>query len=502
MIRSLPLAILCLEICLLIPALDLLPVWTDEAFTVRTVALPLHEIIPVVQRDIHPPLYFILLHYWEELPLPWNGVAALRAFSVLWALLATFLLDWFWLRSSSDRLVRWLTLSLFAFSPCLLLYSRMARSYSMQVALVLLSLGLLQRWMKEPRSWLTACGAWVAVLSLLYTHYVPGVALMAGFVVVAWRPLGRLRVAAFSLAVLAGYAPWSISLLDALRRWGQGGSFSASYALTGSAFLEQFLKLGYGLTSLTIGESFLPISLLLIPVFLLLAIRGARMPAFSRQLTTLLAIAAVVGYLGVQRWVSFPFIPARLLWLLPFLALATGSGISRLESPLVRNGIILTILLSYLSSDILYFRRENYLNLGYAAPIREIATTLNAQARPDDLILMDPYNTDCQALEVYLTGTAPVIVLDEKGGPVASGRIPDAHSVWIVRNTRDISPGHATTAMESAACAGRSRWDTFLEPYPSWEHAAMKLMRIQPASDYFYQFTRCTSNNPKERNKK
>jgi hypothetical protein len=488
--------LLCLAACLLFSTLDLLPVWSDEAFTLKTIALPVRQIIPIVQHDIHPPLYYILLRQWNKLPLPWIGVAALRAFSALWALLAIILLDLFWTRSLTG-LTHWLSLSLFALSPCLLLYGRMARSYSMQVALVLLSVGLFQRWMKRPRSWLLGCGASAAALALLYTHYVPGVAVIAGFVVVGWRILGPARIAAFSLAVGAGYLPWAISLWEALRRWGEAGSFASSYSLTGNLALEQFLKLSFGLISLTIGETFTVVSLLLVPVILLLAILGARTPEFSRGLTALLGIAACVAYLGVSRWVSFPFLPARLLWLLPFLCLAVGLGISHLPRPALRNGVLAAILISYVASDISYFCRENFLNLGYAAPLREIAATLNSQARRDDLILMDPYNTDSQALRLYLTAPAPVIVLDARGASDAHGRITTARTVWIVRNVRDISPGHTTTDIQDAACQGRSRRDTLLEPYAPWQRVALEVAGIHPAPRYFYQVAVCASDNLK-----
>ena len=78
---------------------------------------------------------------------------------------------------------------------------------------------------------------------------------------------------------------------------------------------------------------------------------------------------------------------------LPFLSLAAALGISHLPWPPIRTGVAAAVLLSYLSSDMLYFRRENFLNPGYTAPLPEIAATLNAKAHPEDLILVDGYNT-------------------------------------------------------------------------------------------------------------
>jgi uncharacterized membrane protein len=482
-----PFAILLLQACLLFSALDLLPAWSDEAFTLKTVAHPVREIIPIVQRDIHPPLYYLLARQWQRLPLPWTGLPALRALSALWALAATVLLDLFWTRIW-DPGARRLALCLFALSPCWLLYGRMARSYSMQAALMLLSLGLLQRWMKRPNSWALGCGTWAAMLALLYTHYIPGIAVMAGVMLVAWRPLGPARLAALCLATAAGYAPWAISLIDAMHRWGQAGSFSSSYASTGSVLREQMLKVAYGAISLTIGESFLVGSLLVVPVILWLAWRGIRGPEFPPFLVGILAIATGVGYLGVSRWVSYPFIPARLLWLLPFLVLALALGITSIRRTAWRRGAMAVVLVSFLSSDIQYFRRENFLDPGYTSPVREIAATLNAQAQSNDLILLDSYNTDFQALQVYLKSSAPSIVLDRNSGPLPSG-----HTIWIVRNTRDVSPGQSTLEAERAACAGRFQEESFLEPYPQWERTAMKIAGIQPAPQFFYQLTRCTA---------
>lgn len=479
--------LLCLQAGLTFPSLGLLPLWGDELSTSRAIAHPIAEILTVVSRDIHPPLYFVLLHDWQALPLPWSGIAALRAFSVLWALLATLLLDRFWTRSLQPA-QRWLALLIFAVSPCLLLYGRMARSYSMQMALSLLALAMLQRWARHPRSAISAAAALASLLGVLYTHYLPGLALLAGFVLTTWNAIGTARMAAFLLATGAGYAFWAATLLHAVGQWWHTRSFSSGYAITGNRWLEHLVKLGFGAVSLTIGESFFALSLALAPLVLLLAIWGAeRLPRPTRWL---LAIAAPVGYLGASRWVSYPFIPARLLWLLPFLCVLVALGISRLRRPLYRNGAILLILLSYASSDILYFRRTNFLNLGYAAPLPEITALLNREAQPSDLILVDSYNTDDQ---VILAGISVSAARSAIPGDISNARdrIRSAQAVWIVRNTRDVSPGGITARLQSEACAGRSQRVLLFEPFAPWQELALKIARIRPVPTHFYQITEC-----------
>src|SRR5579871_2602198 len=145
----LPLALLA-QAFLLFHHLDLLDAWGDEIFTLNVVARPIPEIVPILQNDIHPPLYFFLVHAWRQLPLPWTGIAALRAFSAVFALLSTVLFDQFWLRRWRPA-HRCTGLALFVFSPCLLLYGRMARSYSLQTALATVAVFFLWRWAKDPR---------------------------------------------------------------------------------------------------------------------------------------------------------------------------------------------------------------------------------------------------------------------------------------------------------------------------------------------------------------
>src|SRR5260370_22751632 len=80
----------CLALCLVVQALllfwrlDILPVWGDEQFTLDTSAQPLFRIAALVRDDIHPPLYYFLVHYWLELPWSAEPIVKARAFSGLW----------------------------------------------------------------------------------------------------------------------------------------------------------------------------------------------------------------------------------------------------------------------------------------------------------------------------------------------------------------------------------------------------------------------------------
>src|SRR6516162_4975229 len=78
-----------LQALLLLSNLDLLDPWNDEWFTLTTVPEPLSQLVSTVAGNIHPPLYFVLLHYWIQLPWTVSPVAIMRTMSVVWTLVAT-----------------------------------------------------------------------------------------------------------------------------------------------------------------------------------------------------------------------------------------------------------------------------------------------------------------------------------------------------------------------------------------------------------------------------
>ena len=131
--------------------LDLLEPWGDELFTLDTAPQSLEQIGSIVADNIHPPLYFYLLHFWIQGPWPGSLLVKMRAMSAVWGLLATIIFYVLWVRKE-ERPVQRSFLLVWTLSPCFLLYARMARSYTMQLTLALVAIYAAVRWAEQLRN--------------------------------------------------------------------------------------------------------------------------------------------------------------------------------------------------------------------------------------------------------------------------------------------------------------------------------------------------------------
>src|SRR5436190_10016707 len=166
------LLILALQTMLLFYDLDLLRMWGDESFTVKTVQLQPGEIARVLAGDMYPPLYYVLAHYWIQIPWPASVLMKARALSIVFLLLATVAFDRLWLRDFDGGVRIWF-LCLWTFSPFLVLYSRMARYYTLQLLLCSLVVHSAVRLIGDPRSKRHLLLYTVTCVLLLYVHYLP-----------------------------------------------------------------------------------------------------------------------------------------------------------------------------------------------------------------------------------------------------------------------------------------------------------------------------------------
>jgi hypothetical protein len=161
--------------------------------------------------------------------------------------------------------------------------------------------------------------------------------------------------------------------------------------------------------------------------------------------------ATTIAFLDATRWVSFPFMGARLLFLLPLLLVAVAAGITTKH----RLGTILGVILFTvnLAGVGTYYEATDLLNPAYLVPSQRIANKIALHSRSEDTaVWIDALNFDGTTLEYYLPKNFRVRWLASPESVSAARAELDAgaiHHVWFVRSSHDVSPDHVFEKLES-----------------------------------------------------
>jgi len=199
-------------------------IWFDEAYTVGAVRNGFADMYAHVTRDVHPPLYYLLLWLWAR--VFGSGFPALRIFSVLFAA-ALPLLGFTHLRRDFGERVGFLFSVFTAFSFTVFKYALQIRMYSMAAFLCALTAIYAYRFFKSGS---TRAAVLFVLFSLLasYTHYFAfitagmiNLALLIAFIRAKNRG-GIKRMIAAALSQLALYA-YGIYLLIKQATYGGAG---------------------------------------------------------------------------------------------------------------------------------------------------------------------------------------------------------------------------------------------------------------------------------------
>jgi len=417
--------------------IDLLPIWGDERYTLETARLPPWRILEALRADVHPPLYYFLVKGWLKLPLPGSELARARALSVLFALLATVAVYRLWLGNSSfgDRC---LFLGLWVGSPFLLLYARMARSYTLQLLLAVIAIRTARDWLRWPHNARAAARYVLAAVILLYTHYLPGLAVVTGTALVGlcrrqWKQL--LPLAAIALA----YAPWLRTLIETSGMVARG----QPYQVSGNIFVATAVRVAYTFAAFNFGES-IPLWGIILAAGVSPALLWALWKAWRRMNRVPLLFLAVGGiaYFGASAWVTFAFVGARLLFLLPFYYLFLLRGLdTRRTAGLAAYAALVIVACGGLGS---YHGKRDFLNKGYLVDYAAIAGRVAARSGGEPaLVLLDSHVSDAgYALhEAGFRGRIEILNsaenFDRALAEIHHHRPP---LVWYIRYGRDLTP--------------------------------------------------------------
>lgn len=175
-------------------------IWHDEGFTMMLISRNPAEIWAGSGRDVHPPLFYELLHGWTQ--IFGRSELAARSMSAV-AGLATIYVCYLLVKRYFSRQAASIVLLLLALAPFLIRYSQEARMYGLLGLFTISATYVLLRYLEKRNNnrWLIAYALLMA--AGLYTHY-----------------FTALVVAAHWLYVMTLEMPW---------RWRFGKSFWLSW---------------------------------------------------------------------------------------------------------------------------------------------------------------------------------------------------------------------------------------------------------------------------------
>ena len=343
----------------------------------------------------HPPLYYVLLHYWNE--AFGEAEPLVRLFSVPSGILmipVTYVLG----ARLFNRYAGVVAAFVVAASPQLIFYSREARMYSIATLFGLLALYLFIRAAQDVRLRVWPGLAVILVVGV-YLDYSVLLALVAmdAYLLFTWRRRGRAAAYALGLqAVLAAVLlPWLLTsqgVASSLPAWGTG---ELSLGLLSHTAKQGWLDMTVGVEGIRGGRASVAIAVLLGGAGAMGYLVAARQRKAGILLGYVVAVAASLIFLLLF---DKEYQPRYLMMGIPPLAIFAGYAISRLR--VSRTVVMLGVLVLFVAGP-LYASRFYYLEYqrgdygAITAAIDELALPAPEQLDPlkyrDAVVLAGPW---------------------------------------------------------------------------------------------------------------
>jgi uncharacterized membrane protein len=171
--------ILLLISSLLVRSISLLKssIWHDEGFSLMLASRSPLDIWLGSARDVHPPLYYEILHFWTE--IFGNSVLSVRSLSLVAGIIVVWLGYQIAFMISKKRNVALLAGLLLSLNPFLIRYSQEVRMYGILGVFLLIAIIGLIKVSKDSKDWFGYVLYVIGVSAGLYTHYFTAVVVIA-----------------------------------------------------------------------------------------------------------------------------------------------------------------------------------------------------------------------------------------------------------------------------------------------------------------------------------
>lgn len=444
-------ALTALALVLRAALVDVQSLRLDESLSLREAALPLGEMVQNLRTwDMHPPLYYTLLHYWLE--LTGTSAIAARIPSILLGAAAVPLL-YVVARRLVDRRAALVAAALGAASPFWVWHSGEARMYPLMLTTSLLALWRLMVASEDGGRKQWALYAVVTAISL-YSHYFAALMLPVHLAYLLFARVPRRRLAEWSAAAgaaLATFLPWLVAL--ALAAGGVGGvgalntglvapeqDHSPLGALYGIFLFLLVYLVGYA-QSLAAGAGVLGVasriasgSWPLVAVFVALS---RRLTAALRSRTTLFLASWIALTIGVvfllDFWKHNVWLQRYLIVASPAIFILLAAGLSAL----IKRVAVAAVLVALVTATVV-----DNLDAGNSAreDWRQAAMIVEGGMHAGDAVVVMPWFY-VTPFDYYFHGRLPVVgLLSEERGIAKTAnvdlpRLADAHrgrALWVV----------------------------------------------------------------------
>ena len=423
-------AICSLAFALLIYQLGQRSVWGDEAYTARVVQRDLESTLVAVANETYPPVYYVCIWGWKT--LMGSSEFALRFPSVFFGMLSISILYPLGTRMMSRR-IGLLGMGLMAISPFFVMYSRMARYFSLLLFLSLMSYWFFMRLLDDT----STGGGWkgyvISSALAIYTHYLAAFVLVAQAVIALTRVGHRrqfaLRFLASQAIIVLLFAPWlGLAMQQAVRLASRPDSFASGkpmmwllsvaypffvwligetiYPWNPAAFVGAILAGGLAIRGL-LGESGVSILQTMddgiskehaqrgIAQDQPLVADSAAQPVWkpkARDFPVLILLPLLLTAITMGRFISggaFLAIPSRAIFCLPFIYLLIARGLCMIVGfrrrllAVAGLGIVLGLSLGN------YHLGREFHNPNYILQIEDLVNSVVEQAEPGDVFVSD-----------------------------------------------------------------------------------------------------------------
>jgi hypothetical protein len=336
--------------------------WIDEAISYLTAALPLPLILNNTIQSSHPPLYYLLLHYW--LPLWPDSDLFPRLFSLFWGMLFLPVLYWLTFEIVRDRRLALLALIFAAVSPFHVLYSNELRMYTQLLFFIALAAGAYLQGKRTGRlRWRLLFGG--AGLAALYTHLFTIFFLGAVGLHAILKRQDRWTLwftAGAGLFITVLFIPWlAVLAAEAQAELGSLRPLAADVSLLAFDPVKPLTVLNFLLFGLSFTVVYAGAALFLTLAFVVVTVLEL-LKAYRREEDAPILFAAgmvliIIGLpIVIYYWRPF-FLPERALaGALPFFFVLLSWGAARRKTPLpllsyAALALMLAGTLLYLQSD-------------------------------------------------------------------------------------------------------------------------------------------------------